>query len=372
MVIGNNPAVAELQRLRNTAWLAISTATVDGADRNKYWTAWTTHCRLHYGTSGDTQATTTITDRLLTFAVAVREGQYGLGATVQVQSVERALRHVAQRIVLDGHPDPRKASPAQQHLDLPIARLLKSYRDEDPPPQPKLALPVSTIEAISRNYRWTDHQHAVADLVIIAFFYLLRVGEYTTPASSRKRRTIPLRRCDVRLWRKGTLLRHSAGQKTLLSADSATICIANTKNGTKGAVVHHEAFGGPLCPVAALARRVATISHAGATCPLNRVFHTSGRVTAVTDRDIGTAVRWGATSDGLLAKGYTLNRISSHSLRAGGAMAMKLSGASDSTIMRVGRWTSLTYLTYIHTQIGALTAGVAWRMSTAFTFQNVG
>ena len=53
-------------------------------------------------------------------------------------------------------------------------------------------------------------------------------------------------------------------------------------------------------------------------------------------------------------------------------MALKLAGASDSTIMRVGRWTSLTYLTYIHTQIGALTAGLAWKMSSAFTFQNVG
>jgi hypothetical protein len=57
------------------------------------------------------------------------------------------------------------------------------------------------------------------------------------------------------------------------------------------------------------------------------------------------AVRWGAVSDGLLLRGYTIERISSHSLRAGGAMALKLSGSSDSTIMRVGRWTSLTYLT---------------------------
>ncbi len=114
-----------------------------------------------------------ITNCLLTFAVAVREGQYGLGATVQVQSVERALWHIAQRIILDGHPDPRKASPAQQHLDLLIAQLLKSFHDDDPPPQPKLALPVSTIDAISRNYWWTVHQHAVADLVIIGFFYLL-------------------------------------------------------------------------------------------------------------------------------------------------------------------------------------------------------
>jgi hypothetical protein len=30
------------------------------------------------------------------------------------------------------------------------------------------------------------------------------------------------------------------------------------------------------------------------------------------------------------------------------------------------------YLTYIHIQIDALTAGLAWHMSTAFTLQNVG
>jgi hypothetical protein len=77
-------------------------------------------------------------------------------------------------------------------------------------------------------------------------------------------------------------------------------------------------------------------------------------------------------SDQLISRGYTLNRVSSHSLRAGGAMAMKLSGASDSTIMWVGRWSSLMYPTYIHVQIGALTAGVTWKMSTAFRFQNVG
>jgi hypothetical protein len=47
-----------------------------------------------------------------------------------------------------------------------------------------------------------------------------------------------------------------------------------------------------------------------------------------------------------MAKGYTVDWVSSHSLLAGGAMAMKLSGATDSTIMRIGCWTSLTYLTY--------------------------
>ena len=78
----------------------------------------------------------------------------------------------------------------------------------------------------------------------------------------------------------------------------------------------------------------------------------------VLDRDVTIAVQWGATYSFWMAKGYTLDRVSSHSLRAGGAMAMKLSGATNSTIMRIGWWTSLTYLTYIHSQIGALSAGV--------------
>jgi hypothetical protein len=149
------------------------------------------HCHL-FPQAGDKWASV-ITDQLLTFAVAVREGQYGLEAQVKVQSVERALRHVAQRLVLDRHSDPRRASPAQQLLDLPIAHLIKKYCDKDPPAEPKLAIPISTITAIATNYRWNIHLDAAADLVIIAFFYLLQVGEYTTSAKKKPKRTIALR-----------------------------------------------------------------------------------------------------------------------------------------------------------------------------------
>ncbi len=206
----------------------------------------------------------------------------------------------------------------------------------------------------------------------MAFFYLLWVGEYTTSSSKHEKHTIPLRKCDVRLWKDGKLLDHGLGRDALLEADSATISIANTKNGTKGAVVHHDAIGGVICPVAALARRIVNLQGMKATCWLSTVCHTSGPVTRVSDRCITVAVRWGATFNRLLEKGYTLNCVSSHSLRAGGAMAMKLSRAMDSTIMRIVRWMSLTYLTYIHSQIGALSMGVAWKMSREFIFQNVG
>jgi hypothetical protein len=93
---------------------------------------------------------------------------------------------------LDGHPNPRRASPAQQLLDLPIARLIKKYRNEDPPAEPKLAIPISTITAIATNYRWNTHLDAAADLVIIAFFHLLQVGEYTTSAKKKPKCTIAL------------------------------------------------------------------------------------------------------------------------------------------------------------------------------------
>ncbi len=72
-------------------------------------------------------------------------------------------------------------SPARTDLAL---ELLKKFRDEDPPPQPKLAIPVSTIQAIITKYNFSLHHAAVVDLVVVAFFYLLQVGEFTAPRNS--------------------------------------------------------------------------------------------------------------------------------------------------------------------------------------------
>jgi hypothetical protein len=52
-------------------------------------------------------------------------------------------------------------------------------------------------------------------------------------------------------------------------------------------------------------------------------------------------------------------------------MALKLQGVDDSLIMKIGRWTGLTFLTYIHSQIGALNAGLAQRMATRVHFIDV-
>ena len=145
MDTGNCALLAEKQRLQDAAWEAIGTATVDRSKRHCYSKAWEMHCGLYQDTPGKIQGPHILTDRLLTFAVAMREGKYGNKHQVQVQSVARALQFVSQKLVLDGHPDPQRASPAQHVLDLLIACLLKKFSDEDPPPELKLAIPISTI-----------------------------------------------------------------------------------------------------------------------------------------------------------------------------------------------------------------------------------
>ena len=146
---------------------------MDGTECQRYWQAWEAHGRLYHDTPGEVLTQRMLTDRLLTFAVAVREGKYGLGNQVKVQSVAKALWLVSQKLVLDEHPDPRHAFPAQHALDLPISHLLKKDSNEDPPAEPKLAIPISTITSIAKSYRWTLHLGAVADSAIIGFFYLL-------------------------------------------------------------------------------------------------------------------------------------------------------------------------------------------------------
>ncbi len=63
----------EIMHLRNIAWKAVGTVTVDGTERARYWRAWTTHCQLYKSVIGHQPSDQDTTDRLLMFAVALRE-----------------------------------------------------------------------------------------------------------------------------------------------------------------------------------------------------------------------------------------------------------------------------------------------------------
>jgi hypothetical protein len=188
------------------------------------------------------------------------------------------------------------------------------------------------------------------------------VGEYTR--SREKRRTIPLRKQDIRLWRSSIILPNDAPLDVLLTADAVTICLENQKNGHKNAVLHHTTSKDTLFdPVKAAVILIHAVRNLPGGTPIGTFSDEQQRIQHITAEEIRSAIHIGATHDNLVAHGYTLSRIGTHSIRSGGAMHLKLAGYDNDIIQKLGRWSSNTYLHYIQTQIGQLTAGVAQRMA---------
>jgi hypothetical protein len=299
------------------------------------------------------------------FAVALRQGRYHAGVQVKGAEIERALRECAQLMVSQGLDDPRKATTGDHKLDPSLTNYYKTCKTVDPPPQPQQALPSSTIRWIMANMGHSPNKRlqVAANLVVLAFFFLLRVGEYTK--SRDKRQTVPLRKQDIKLWVSGMIIPNDAPLDILKMADAVTICLENQKNGHKNATLHHTCSGdATLNPVQAAAYLLNELRGLPPSTPIGSFMDLNNNLQQVTSAEIRSAVQLGAHYDNLVAQGYTLSRIGTHSIRSGGAMHLKLAGYDNDIIQKLGRWSSNTYLTYIQSQIGQLTAGVARRMAS--------
>jgi integrase len=339
----------------------------------KNWDYWLEFCSEARRDPYLLQCTKPVQQQLLIgFAARIRRGYYGRGLKVQAQTPETSLRHVAQTLVLAGYPDPRR-SYGSKDLDLPFSRLLRSYKTDDPAPKPQLALPVRAIQCAVTHYTeiGTPIACAIADLLTIAFFFLLRPGEYTMPSARTKTRTVQFRRQDVRFFKAGSILPHGTPLLQLRQADAVRLYIDNQKNGQRGSTMHHTARTGTFCPVKALANRVHhlySLAPAEPAVPIS--FVTPG--SHVSSTNITLAVRESVVLAGLLNSGYNPSRVSAHSLRASGAMALRLNNVGEDLIKKLGRWSSSTWLTYIHAQISSLTAGLSEKMVVHHVFYNVG
>ena len=120
------------------------------------------------------------------FAARVRSGAYGHGHRVTVQSVSQALAAISKTCQLA-----RKRSPVYEEAGkyvLQVERCIEGFRREDPPATPQLAVPVAVPEQTARRGQASDsaHQQAIGDLSLIAFYFMLRSGEYTKPRFTRR------------------------------------------------------------------------------------------------------------------------------------------------------------------------------------------
>jgi hypothetical protein len=344
-------------------------------ERKRYWGAWLQFCE-HLDLdpelgSNDTDATVTT---LQTFASFVRRGSVGRGRQVGTQTVQVALRAIGAHFELASKSNPCYKDGTTPKYWKALEQQIEGYRRADPVPQAKLAVPVSVPHwCVTEGINSSDPKaQAVGDLTNTAFYYLLRVGEYTYLGAKHKRRTKQFRVQDVKFWKNGQVIPLDSGFAVLMTADAATLTLTNQKNGTKGAVIHNDATGTIHCPVQSLARRVSHIlSHTtDLDTPLSAYF-AKGRTRHILSSHINTAVKAATRALKLHLCGFTPDLVSSHSLRAGGAMAMKLNGEDRDTIRKQGRWSSDTFLMYIHEQIAAFSSGISKRMSRHIPFINL-
>jgi hypothetical protein len=370
----------EFSRDLDASWAKVADATVDAAARASNWNNWCAWCtrfsvdKFLVGTPQPEHI-----HALMAFSAKVRAGAFGQGRQIGCQSVATALRHVAQTFVLANYPDPRSGPTAGSELGLAFTRLFHSYRAEDPAPRPQLALPVSVFQdAMTHEGASLDPKAiALADLVVIAFFFLLRVGEHTPPSGNRRTRATQIRRKDMQFWKtqpNGLLARLSplSTLADLRQADSVTTTLDNQKNGQRDATLHHDATpSNPLCPVQACARRFVQMRTCDPTNP-NAILSLYAPGKHVTATQMAKGLQVAAARSMIWLHGYDLKRVGPHSLRASGAMQLKLNGLSDSMIQKLGRWSGKTWLQHPHGQISCLTSGVSARMATPVLHHNIG
>ena len=258
-----------------SAWEAIGNGVVDDNNKThkKYWNYWKQYTKQFevdpfLATCTNIQQIIIIT----AFAARVRTGYYGKGHTVRVPTVTKALAAISKTIKLAGEQSP--IYKAEKTYRIPVAQLIEGYRREDPPATPQLALPIRVPEECQNAGERTNNtfKQAVGDLSVIAFYYLLRVGEYTKPHTrvingkeKQVTQTVKFSVANIGFFQGNKIRTRHSPLETLLTAESCTLKITNQKNGRMGETIHQYAIDSKHCPVKAVARCVHHILANGGT-----------------------------------------------------------------------------------------------------------
>ena len=174
---------------------------------------------------------------LQVFIARVRSGELAArGNPLWSRSTEDYLRGVAQTFLSVGSDDPWLNTARKTYFR--ITRMLSCWKKADPPANRVKPIPVQVIRriaAIATSLPPDAHVlRAVADMIVIAFFFLLRPGEYTDSPSE----TTPFSFADVQLFLGPTRLNlRLSTDAQLLAATYAALTFTTQKNGVENEVI---------------------------------------------------------------------------------------------------------------------------------------
>jgi hypothetical protein len=160
-----------------------------------------------------------------------------------------------QTIALACNENPTKVLRSEKFLPA-LQIMIDGYTKADPPTQKKLPVKADVPELlIEMGYgkAGSIQLQAVGDLSLIAFYYLLRIGEYTVKRQRDRskratKQTIQFKLEDITFFKtdKNGIMRclpRNAPHSLIMTAESATLKLDNQKNCWKGVCVHQEANG---------------------------------------------------------------------------------------------------------------------------------
>jgi hypothetical protein len=189
---------------------------------------------------------------LLGFAGRVRTGYYGCSKQVQASSVSSAITAVGQAIALATNTNPSKIAGLDKLLPR-LQQMLDSFQKVNPPSTKQLPVEADVpkyLVNLGNELEARELDHAIGNLVMIAFYYLLRIGEDTTKAAcNNSKQTEEFKMGNIIFFKKdkqGNLwtLPQDAPCDQIATADRATLKLDNQKNGRKGVSVYQEAKWG--------------------------------------------------------------------------------------------------------------------------------
>ena len=282
------------------------------------------------------------------FAQRLRDGRSSRsGNPITAGHLADEIYHVVKTFQELGAKDPRRDDDGR--VDVRYKNLITAYRNEDPAPTRVKPIPIQVLHQAQRTVSLCTPgaaDYAVMDLIWIAFFFLLRPGEYVLGSE-----TTPLVVQDVSLMVNAHKIDpFLCPLEQLFQVTHATITFPDQKNRVKGETIGHACSGQTLaCPVRALVRRLHCLRLDGApvTTPLC-AYYVQGRMYTVKHAQLAAIIKTAAAS--LPTLNYLPSEYGPRSLRSGGAMAL-LCGQIDTDIIKlVGRWKSDAIFRYLHAQ----------------------
>ena len=313
----------------------------------------------------------TIEDKVPVLQVFARRLRTGVLSpskhSLRARSVEDYVRSIGQAFRELGLNDPRLGPDLKQ--DHRLQRMWRCYTKQDPPPDRVKPVPIQVLRHIMTIAIASNDPVilATADMITLAFFFLLRPGEYTDSPSDTK----PFHLQDAQIFVGPQRLNiATATDAQLLSATFVSLTFTEQKNGVRGEVIGLSRSGNPnLCPVNALVRRVIHLRqhNAAPNTPLARV-HNGTRWAKITPSLITNTLRNAVTYLSPASLGFLPSDVSARCLRAAGANALLCANIDTDIIRLLGRWRSDEMLRYLHLQAAPVMKNFARAMLSGGTF----